>query len=949
MPRHTPQNGKFLITPKNDPRDSIAVEIGDTKQPTFFPQVKVMRWDNEHNISSRWANHGIANAQVVQDGDKIKYIGAKKEAHLYELPPSAEHPEGATEFEIVLKEKPDTNVIEFSITSKDIDFRYQHPLTAEELALLPSWMSPEDARPARVVGSYALYAKGPKINYEGGKEYKVGKIGHYYRPWIVDANGNGTWGDLDIQVNGESGIGTLTVTIPQAFLDNAAYPIHHAAGLTFGYTSVGATSGTLDDVGRAVGSSFAGAAGSLTSISLYTKSVDGSTKNFKTGLWLASNGNLVMVSTGASITSASPAWVQDANVSGTISAVSYDICCVAQTGGAIYLYWDSGGSSVNRNVGSYASPGNGTDNFPWTNKYSIYATYSVPPDITTSTGSLSDFGSVRPGATSSNQTFTVAGVDLTANLVVTAPSSDFQVSLSSGSGFGSSVSITPSSGTVSTTTIYARFSPQSTGAKSGNITVTSTGATTDNVAVSGTGSTVNVTDSATVADSISAIAGSASQADTASATDARTLAGTGTVADTGAAADSISSIVGASTKADTASGTDGQSLTAGTSQADTASGADAQTAAGIYDTQADTATAAESATGLTGISESDSATAADSQAAAGTSTEADTANSEDAQSADGSTTAAETASAADGQTHAASIEQSDSATGSDEVGGSTGIECEDGGTGTEDHALAGTSTVTESSTAADENTVESVEFQEVIVDDAATGSDSLDFNLALPVDDTATAADALEAAGIATQPDTATGEDDILNASILTEGDTATGSDDLSAPGAITEADTASASDDSTGATEIAQPDIAAGIDDQFFVASSIVIEASTALENPLGETVISTTDAAAGVDGQSMAGVAILPDTAEVWDAIPQISAEITVTDLSTATEDPLSVVNVMVIDASTATQSIATVGALVINDVAEGTDAVRHGTPIRYPLHISLNTGKSFIKLGD
>ncbi|MDQ1639525.1 MAG: hypothetical protein QOF62_2864 [Pyrinomonadaceae bacterium] len=108
------------------------------------------------------------------------------------------------------------------------------------------------------------------------------------------------------------------------------------------------------------------------------------------------------------------------------------------------------------------------------------------PSISVTGGPL-NFPNTAVGSNSAEQTYTVSGSNLTANLVVTAPSTDFQVSTTSGSGFGSSVSLTPSSGTVANTTIYVRFTPQSTGLKNGNVTNASTGATTQNVAVSGTG------------------------------------------------------------------------------------------------------------------------------------------------------------------------------------------------------------------------------------------------------------------------------------------------------------------------------------------------------------------------------------------------------------------------------------------------------------------------------
>jgi len=75
----------------------------------------------------------------------------------------------------------------------------------------------------------------PPLNVEGGKFYRSGKVGMIYRPKLTDAIGATVWADLLIAAD------VLTVTIPQAFLDSAVYPIRHAAGLTFGYATVGGT------------------------------------------------------------------------------------------------------------------------------------------------------------------------------------------------------------------------------------------------------------------------------------------------------------------------------------------------------------------------------------------------------------------------------------------------------------------------------------------------------------------------------------------------------------------------------------------------------------------------------------------------------------------------------------------------------------------------------------
>jgi len=85
-------------------------------------------------------------------------------------------------------------------------------------------------------------------------------------------------------------------------------------------------------------------------------------------------------------------------------------------------------------------------------------------------------------------TYTLSGTGLfpsAGNINVAAPT-NFQVSLSSGSGFASSVNVPFSSSTLAATTIYVRFSPTSPGTNySGNISNSGGGSALKNVAVTG--------------------------------------------------------------------------------------------------------------------------------------------------------------------------------------------------------------------------------------------------------------------------------------------------------------------------------------------------------------------------------------------------------------------------------------------------------------------------------
>ena len=256
-----------------------AVEIGDSKQEDFYPQAKISRWDNEVNFSVRLVTDSpavvvgtpdevatvqaatatrISDSKIKGGGtilgggtlepaeepvelplpvvalvdDAVVWATPAQEVHFYEFD---DDDGGGLEVEVVLNEPPPTNVISFTIETKGLDFFYQPELTQEDIDL-------GSIRPDKVVGSYAVYHSTAKGDYTmmGGKNYMAGKAFHIYRPWIVDSDGNGIWGDLNIDLDA----GLLTVTIDQNFLDKATYPVRHAAGLKFGYNYNALTSDT---------------------------------------------------------------------------------------------------------------------------------------------------------------------------------------------------------------------------------------------------------------------------------------------------------------------------------------------------------------------------------------------------------------------------------------------------------------------------------------------------------------------------------------------------------------------------------------------------------------------------------------------------------------------------------------------------------------------------------
>lgn len=116
---------------------------------------------------------------------------------------------------------------------------------------------------------------------------------------------------------------------------------------------------------------------------------------------------------------------------------------------------------------------------------SLSGTVSPAVPQVTVNGSLGSLDYILGNGPSNEDTFSVEGLFLTSNITVTAPT-NFEVSLTSGSGFSSSVSVTQSGGTVNSTTIYVRMASGLTVASySGDITVSATGVADQTVAASG--------------------------------------------------------------------------------------------------------------------------------------------------------------------------------------------------------------------------------------------------------------------------------------------------------------------------------------------------------------------------------------------------------------------------------------------------------------------------------
>lgn len=362
IPGFVQGNNTLSKVVKSNPANRIDVEIGDAKQPDFKPQAKIRRWNNEVNFSFRAEEH--PGATVTTEGSKVIYTTPAWSFHIYEVDAGED---GGLEMEWVLPKKPKTNILTGTIETKELDFFYQPALTQEEI-------DEGATRPDNVVGSYAVYHKTKKNNKVGGNEYKAGKAFHIYRPKAHDALNNEVWCDLDI--NEQSG--TLSVTVPQDFLDSAVYPV--IVDPTFGYTSVGGSARGVSP-NNLNGTVFLSPSdiGTVSKLTQYLQKEYYGTSNVK-GV-IVTESTLTIISNGVSDANSgltdSVGWYDYTySTHPSLSASTNYVLMAIGDGGMLFSY-DTGGDQWRDNSNSYSSPTDPTDASNYADKYSIYATYTA--------------------------------------------------------------------------------------------------------------------------------------------------------------------------------------------------------------------------------------------------------------------------------------------------------------------------------------------------------------------------------------------------------------------------------------------------------------------------------------------------------------------------------------------------------------------------------------------
>ncbi len=173
------------------------------------------------------------------------------------------------------------------------------------------------------------------------------------------------------------------------------------------------------------------------------------------------------------------------NCNATFNFVPGDILGSANTSNFIGQAYNSTWGSVLTmgTLTSTSSQGTGITSF---GDFVLGEVATTDPAISIS-GSLTNFGLLAIGSVSTEQSYTVAGVNLGVHNITIAPPTGFEISLGTGISFVATnpIILPQSGGFVASTTIYVRFAPATTGAFTGSITHISSTAS-QNIATAGT-------------------------------------------------------------------------------------------------------------------------------------------------------------------------------------------------------------------------------------------------------------------------------------------------------------------------------------------------------------------------------------------------------------------------------------------------------------------------------
>lgn len=252
------------------------------RQDKFYSEVKLEFWGEE---KLELKHEGRAGIPFVEDIPGVDSVEPDTPARKIVLEDADYREEWFTpdqknfKWVRVFKKKPTSNVFVWKIRyAERYHFYYQTPFRQEFPDLPESafreyeeegepWIEVDhggkwqDARPVNIEGSIAVYHKTKRHHRVGDVNYRMGKVLHFPRPEVVDAEGT-RW-RCDIAVVGDE----YQLTIPQDAIDKGVLPLK--VNDTLGYWCSGASTTSCAENQQYACGPWAGADGSATHVNLY--------------------------------------------------------------------------------------------------------------------------------------------------------------------------------------------------------------------------------------------------------------------------------------------------------------------------------------------------------------------------------------------------------------------------------------------------------------------------------------------------------------------------------------------------------------------------------------------------------------------------------------------------------------------------------------------------------
>lgn len=351
--------------------------------------LSIHRWDGQFTL--RYLSNPLSSGDIPS-GKRLTYSAFTVKAYNIII-----DDEPGIEYELTLNSKPSTNVLSFQTNMQNFVAHYQPPLNEELNVSQYSFINATHAfdlngdwceyRPENVVGSYAVYHVS-KIN----NQYKSGKVFHIYRPQLFDAQNKTVWGKLKVTGN------SLTITIPQEFLDTATYPI--IVDPSFGYTT--AASASTSTAGNVMVlnnyNTTAPESGKIDSITMRCALKTGYTPSFKgvavpnaTKLIIHVSATNTTHCVGAAVLMGSVGWKTSTftDKPTVIAGTLYNLCAVNDD--YYWSYSDTGttGDGYSDTSNSYTTPTDPTDATSTNRILGIYCNYTASPVPTNSAVAVS--------------------------------------------------------------------------------------------------------------------------------------------------------------------------------------------------------------------------------------------------------------------------------------------------------------------------------------------------------------------------------------------------------------------------------------------------------------------------------------------------------------------------------------------------------------------------------